>query len=123
MIQINEHVVLAAALIWLCVCALAGYYKGFLREAYTVAEIILALVCLYAMSKRVAIFAGGIPTLGGFLAILFILHWIGKFLNLVNHIPVLGGLNRTLGVLIGFAKGLLVIGLVYSWLGSQMEIL
>lgn len=118
--EISKHTVIAAALIWLFVCSLRGYYKGFLREAYTVAEIVLALVCLWALARHVSIFTGGIPTFGGFLVILFVLRWIGKFLDIVNHIPILGGMNRTLGVLLGLFKGLLVLGLVYSWLGSSI---
>ena len=120
MIEISKHTILAAALIWLLICSLRGYYKGFLREAYTVAQIVIALVCLWALARHVAVFTGGIPTFGGFLVILFILRWIGKFLDIVNHIPILGGVNRTMGVLLGFCKGLLVIGLVYSWLGSSL---
>ena len=122
MIEISKTTILAAALIWLFVCSLRGYYKGFLREAYTVAQIVIALVCLWALARRAAIFAGGIPTFGGFLVILFILRWIGRLLDIVNHIPILGGVNRTLGVLLGFCKGLLVIGLVYSWLGSSISV-
>ncbi|MCI7131776.1 MAG: CvpA family protein [Lachnospiraceae bacterium] len=122
MIEISKHTILAAALIWLFVCSLRGYYKGFLREAYTVAQIVIALVCLWALARRAAIFTGGIPTFGGFLVILFILRWIGRLLDIVNHIPILGGMNRTLGVLLGFCKGLLVIGLVYSWLGNSISV-
>ncbi len=122
MIEISKHTVVIAALIWLLICSLWGYYKGFLREAYTVAEIVLALVCLWALTKHVSIFAGGIPTFGGFLVILFVLRWVGRLLDIVNHIPILGGMNRTLGVLLGFLKGLLVIGLVYSWLGSSISV-
>lgn len=122
MIEVSKQVVMAAALIWLFVCSLRGYYKGFLREAYTVAEIIVALACLWAMARRIAIFTGGIPTLGGFLVILFVLRWIGRLLNVVNHIPILGGVNRTLGVLIGLFKGLLVLVLLYSWLGKGIFI-
>lgn len=122
MIEISKHTVIIAALIWLLICSLWGYYKGFLREAYTVAEIVLALVCLWALTKHVPIFAGGIPTFGGFLVILFVLRWVGRLLDIVNHIPILGGMNRTLGVLLGFLKGLLVIGLVYSWLGSSISV-
>lgn len=122
MIEISKTTILAAALIWLFVCSLRGYYKGFLREAYTVAQIVIALVCLWALARRAAIFTGGIPTFGGFLVILFILRWIGRLLDIVNHIPILGGVNRTLGVLLGFCKGLLVIGLVYSWLGSSISV-
>lgn len=122
MIEISKHTVIIAALIWLLICSLWGYYKGFLREAYTVAEIVLALVCLWALTKHVSIFAGGIPTFGGFLVILFVLRWVGRLLDIVNHIPILGGMNRTLGVLLGFLKGLLVIGLVYSWLGSSISV-
>ena len=118
--EISKHTVIAIALIWLFVCSLRGYYKGFLREAYTVAEIALALVCLWALARHISIFTGGIPTCGGFLVILFVLRWIGKFLDIVNHIPILGGMNRTLGVLLGLFKGLLVLGLVYSWLGSSI---
>lgn len=121
MIEISKHTIIIAALIWLLICSLWGYYKGFLREAYTVAEIILALVCLWALARHVSIFAGGIPTFGGFLVILFVLRWIGRLLDIVNHIPILGGMNRTLGVLLGFFKGLLVIGLMYGWLGSSIS--
>lgn len=120
MIEISKHTIIIAALIWLLICSLWGYYKGFLREAYTVAEIVLALVCLWALAKHVSIFAGGIPTFGGFLVILFVLRWLGRLLDIVNHIPILGGMNRTLGVLLGFFKGLLVIGLMYGWLGNSI---
>lgn len=121
MIEVSKNMIIVAALIWLFVCSLRGYYKGFLREAYTVAEIVLTLVCLWALASRVTIFTGGIPTFGGFLVILFVLRWIGKLLDIVNHIPILGGMNRTLGVLLGLFKGLLVLGLVYSWLGSSIS--
>ena len=122
MIEISKHTMIAVALIWLFVCSLQGYYKGFLREAYSVAQIVIALVCLWALARRISVFAGGIPTFGGFLVITFVLRWIGKLLDIVNHIPILGGMNRTLGVLLGFVKGLLVLGLVYSWLGSSISI-
>ena len=109
------------AIIWLFACSLRGYYKGFLREAYTVAQIVVALACIWTLARQVSIFTGGISTFGGFLVILFVLRWIGKLLDLVNHIPILGGVNRTLGVLLGFLKGLLVLGLVYSWLGIRIS--
>ena len=121
MIEISKHTILAASLIWLFVCSLRGYYKGFLREAYAVAQMVIALVCLWAVARHTAILTGGIPTFGGFLVILFVLRWIGRLLDIVNHIPILGGMNRTLGVLLGFAKGLLVLGLLYSWLGSSIS--
>ena len=121
MIEISKQTMMAAALIWLLACALWGYYKGFLREIYSVAQIVIALVCLWALARRVTIFTGGISTFGGFLVIMFVLRWIGKLLDIVNHIPILGGVNRTLGVLLGFVKGLLVLGLVYSWLGSSVS--
>lgn len=121
MIEISKHALLAGAVLWLLVCSLRGYYKGFLREAYTVAEIIVALVFLVAMARHVTVFTGGIPNFGGFLLILFVLRWVGRILNVVNHIPLLGSVNRTLGVLLGFLKGLLVLGLMYSWLGSSIS--
>ena len=123
MIEISKHTVIAIALIWLFVCSLQGYYKGFLREAYTIAQIIIALVCLRALSHHVSVFTGGIVTFGGFLVIFFVLRLIGILLDIVNHIPVLGGMNRTLGVLLGFVKGLLVLGLAYSWLGSSISMI
>ncbi len=122
MIEISKNVVIIIAFIWLFACALRGYYIGFLRELYTVAEIVLALACLWAAMKHVTIFQGGIATFGGFLVCMFVLRWIGRLLGIVNHIPILGGMNRTLGVLIGFFKGLIVLGLVYSWLGSSIQL-
>lgn len=121
MIEISKNALLAGAFIWLLICSLRGYYKGFLREAYTVAEIIVALAFLVAMARNVTIFTGGIPNFGGFLLILFVLRWVGRMLDVVNRIPLLGGVNRTLGVLLGFLKGLLVLGLMYSWLGSSIS--
>lgn len=121
MTEISKNAVMVGAFIWLFVCSLRGYYKGFLREAYTVAEIIVSLVFLVAMARHVTIFTGGIPNFGGFLVILFVLRWIGRMLDVVNHIPLLGGVNRTLGVLLGFLKGLFVLGLMYSWLGSSIS--
>ena len=123
MIEISKNIMIAATCIWLFACSLQGYYKGFLREAYTVAQIMIALVCLWALSHHVSVFTEGIPTFGGFLVILFVLRLIGRLLDIVNHIPVLGGMNRTLGVLLGFVKGLLVLGLVYSWLGSSISMI
>lgn len=120
MIEISKNAFIITTLIWLFVCSLRGYYKGFLREIYTVAEIVVALVCLWAMARHVVILTGGIPSLGGFLVILFVLRMISRLFDVVNHIPILGGVNRTLGVLLGFCKGLLVIGLIYSWLGSSI---
>ena len=122
MIEISKNVILIGALVWLFACALRGYYIGCLRELYTIAEIILALVCLWAAIQHVTVFQGGIPTFGGFLVIMFVLRWTGRLLGIVNHIPILGGMNRTLGVLIGFFKGLVVLGLVYSWLGSYIKL-
>lgn len=121
MIEISKNILIIGACIWLFACALRGYYMGFLRELYTIAEIVLALVCLWAAMKRLTIFQGGIATFGGFLVCMFVLRWVGRFLGIVNHIPILGGMNRTLGVLIGFFKGLIVLGLVYSWLGSNIK--
>lgn len=122
MMEISKQTMIIVAIGWLFFCSLRGYYKGFLREAYTMAEIVIALVCLWALSRRVSIFAGGISTFGGFVVILFVLRWIGRFLNIINHIPVLGGMNRTLGVLLGFFIGLLVIGLLYSWMGNSISV-
>lgn len=116
MMEISENVIFIPAVILLFVCSWRGYYKGFLREAYTVAEIMVALVCMWAMARRAPVLTEGIPSLGVFLIILFVLRWIGRLLDVVNHIPVLGGVNRTLGVLLGFFKGLIVIGLAYGWL-------
>ncbi len=122
MIEISKETILIAAVIWLLVCSLNGYYKGFLREAYTLVQIVIAIVCIYSLARHISIFADGISGFGGFLVIFFILRWIGKLLDIVNHIPILGGINRTFGVLLGFVKGLVVLGLLYYWLGSRITI-
>ncbi len=122
MIEISKNVLLIGAAVWLFACALRGYYIGLLRELYAIVQIALALACLWASMKHIALFqGGGIPAFGGFLVIMFVLRWIGRLFDIVNHIPILGGMNRTLGVLIGFFKGLVILGLVYSWLGSSIK--
>jgi uncharacterized membrane protein required for colicin V production len=113
-INVNGQTFLIAALVWLLICAFRGYQKGFLREIYTLAEILLALVFLWLLSEHLLFLARGAQYLGGFLVVWFVLHWIGKFLDLINYIPLLGGLNRTLGVLLGFFVGLLILGLIYT---------
>jgi uncharacterized membrane protein required for colicin V production len=113
MIEISKHTLMILGVIWVIFCSYRGHQKGFLREVYTLAELVLALVFVWFLAGHFQILAQGAYQIGGFLVIWFVLRWIGKFLNLVNRIPVLGGLNRTLGVLLGFFLGLLVLGFVY----------
>jgi uncharacterized membrane protein required for colicin V production len=114
MIEISKQTALVIGAVWLIFCAWRGHQKGFLREIYTLVQLVLALAFLWFLSGHFLFLTQGVNRLGGFLVIWFVLRWIGKFLDIVNHIPVLGGLNRTLGVLLGFFLGLAAVGLLYS---------
>ena len=122
MIEISKNVVIIGVAVWLLACALRGYYVGFLRELYGIAQLVLALVCLWAALQKITALEGGIMSFGGFLVCIFVFRWVGRLLGIVDHIPILGGINRTLGVLVGFFKGVFLLALVYGWLGSSILI-
>ncbi len=122
MIEISKNVLILGVAIWLLICSLRGYYAGLLRELYDVAQLLLALLALWFVIGHLFSLDGGIPTFSGFLVSFFIVRWIGKLLGIVNHIPILGGFNRTLGVLLGFFKGVAMLALVYNWLGDYIRI-
>ncbi len=121
MIEISRNAALAVVAAWLLVFSLRGYRIGFLRGAYHLAEVIVALACIRVAAKRFPLLSGGAGACGGFLVVLFILRWAGRLLDIVNHIPVLRGVNRALGVLLGFFEGIALLGIFYMWLGSGIS--
>ena len=48
------------------------------------------------------------------LAALIVFHLLAKVLDLVNHIPVIGGVNHLLGAAAGFGKGILIIWIIFA---------
>lgn len=48
-----------------------------------------------------------------FLLTFLMLRVISSFLGIVNHIPIIGGINRTLGLWLGLAEGLVIL-----WISS-----
>ncbi len=48
-----------------------------------------------------------------FVIILVIVHLIARLFRTINHIPVIGGINKLFGAVAGFAQGAIVIFLVF----------
>lgn len=44
----------------------------------------------------------------------FAFHLLAKILDLVNYIPVIGGINHLLGAVAGFGKGILIIWIIFA---------
>lgn len=47
-----------------------------------------------------------------FIVLLFVVKFLARFVNRAFSLPIIGGLNRTLGAVLGFAKGLIVAAVV-----------
>lgn len=113
MMEINRTYILAAALVWLFVCATVGYYKGLMIEVYSIVKVVLSVIALIFIAKNISILRNGFTFGAAFVIINVLLGMLGKVLNIVDHLPILKSLNRVGGTLIGFMKGLLVLGLLY----------
>lgn len=58
----------------------------------------------------------GVSFLIGFLIAIIIVKTIGKMLGIIDHIPILNGMNRLLGLLGGLAEGYIIISLFFAGL-------
>ena len=70
------------------------------------------------MIKNMTNFSSGPAYLATFRVIMFLIRWGGKLLNIVDHIPIIGGLNKMFGAILGLAKGLLILFVVYKCIGN-----
>ena len=118
MTSINQDTVLYIAAGILLVFAIVGYKKGFLQELYSIASIIVSIILSVVMIKNMTNFSSGQAYLATFLVIMFLIRWGGKLLNIVDHIPIIGGLNKMFGAILGLAKGLLILFVVYKCIGN-----
>lgn len=102
--------------------AVVGAFRGFLREAISVASWVIALFCAWQFSDVIEPHLGGLladPHLRTwaargiiFLAVLLIGAVVGVVLGHFVRVSLFSGLDRFLGWCFGMARGALLIGLL-----------
>ena len=92
--------------------AISGWRHGLIKELLSMCGFVVGLVLAWYFHDEVA--GGGVL---GFLCIAIcapiVLGWVASLLNVVlDHLLVLGSLNRLAGLLVGVAKWGLLIGCI-----------
>ncbi len=85
------------------------------QSAYTKSEI------KTMAQKRASMILTAISFFLAFVAASILLGVIGNVLSLVNHIPILGGINRILGLLAGVLQGILIVSLLFLLLSVTAD--
>ncbi len=67
-------------------------------------------------SKTADLILAGVAFFLALILALIIVNVIGKMLNIVNKIPVIKGINRTLGIFAGIFQGFIIIWLLFLFL-------
>lgn len=105
--------------------AFMGWRRGFVWQ---VVQIIVLIVALYAstyLSQEVGELLGmkhDVAAVGGFIAIFFAallaMFIVGYLTRSMFHAIGLKGVDALLGIVLGGAKALLILGIVFSWFMS-----
>ncbi|HTQ35754.1 MAG TPA: CvpA family protein [Steroidobacteraceae bacterium] len=112
-----DYIVLAI----LVISAVAGAFRGFLREAFSVVAWILAVWLAWRYAPLLAPRLGGVlrdPVYGLWAARALILlpvviagYYLGAVVNHFVRLSMFSGLDRLLGFLLGLVRGLVIIGI------------
>jgi len=105
----------------LLVSAIAGAFRGFLREAFSVVAWVLAVWLAWKYAPVLAPKLGGTlrdPVYGLWAARALILlpvviagYYLGAMVNHFVRLSMFSGLDRLLGFLLGLVRGLVIIGI------------
>ena len=111
-------IIVCIILIW---NAIQGYRRGLLGELYGLVATILALILAIALVVMVGIPKGWgilinvILFVGGFSVFRYLLGLVNRILAKASHIPVIGLINRLLGVCAGLLCGMLLVFVLLSF--------
>ena len=116
-VDIIIAVIIVGAAIW-------GAFKGFVKQAISIAGVLLGIWCgfkfsawLATQTKDLLSLSMAQDTLGIiafaviFLVVLILTHFIGKGIEKIIKLSMLGWLNRLLGFLFGGVKATILLGL------------
>ena len=113
----------------IAISALLGLSRGFVREMLGLGSWLLAAFLAYRLAPNLIPFAErtlGNPDIAGvaayvvtFLGVLIVLSLIANLIGRIVRLSALGGLDRTLGLVFGIARGAVVLIAAYI-LGGQV---
>lgn len=122
----------------IAIMAVIGIYKGFIRQIVSILALILGVWCASHFTDMVSEKAASLLSLDIakqtlriivfaiiFLVTLLVANLIGKGIEKIIQLSLLGWLNRLMGFLLGAFKGIIILGLaVYAvqYLNSFAEI-
>ncbi|MCU0371261.1 MAG: CvpA family protein [Bacteroidales bacterium] len=106
--------------VWLCI---RGFSKGFILELASLIGLVLGILAAYYFSDHLKDLLKEYFTLTDramkvtsyiliFLAVMLVVYLIGKALEKVVEVVMLGWLNKLLGAIVGLAKGIVVVCII-----------
>ena len=117
-----------AIVVILLYCLIRGFFRGIIKETASLAGVMIGFLGARMYYKEVSqLFSGWISNAGyreilGFLLIFvtlfFIVALIGIVARYLMKVVFLGWLDRLLGVVFGFFKGILIVSIIFLTLAS-----
>lgn len=103
-------------LIWMILCMIVGIWRGFARMLFPLISFIISGVFIIMAVSSLSIISEPATAIGAYIFLVVILNVIGHITGLINHIPIIGKLNRVLGGIFGLAIGIFTAFLAYSFM-------
>ncbi len=108
---------LIAILIVFLIFMILGWWKGFLRLLFSLVAVALLTWLMGKLTASVSDMLSGIATgwifLISFLVALVIVLVVYKVLGIANHIPIIRGVNRILGLVAGAVEAYVVLSFFF----------
>lgn len=114
------------------ILVLRGALRGFVREVMSMASVVLGLLAALLFYKPGAAFVRTkiledvevLPELIAFVSLMIIVFIVIKILeriiqDIISRITLLGGIDHSLGLVLGFLEGLLLVSLILFVLSIQ----
>lgn len=125
-------VIIAASAVW-------GIFKGFVRQITSIAALLLGIWCAFKFTAYLSVQAKELLSLSIaqntlhiimfvaiFIVVLILAHFIGKGIEKIIKLSMLGWLNRLLGFLFGALKATIILSVaiyVLNYLNKMLQII
>ncbi|MBE5882533.1 MAG: hypothetical protein E7289_09580 [Lachnospiraceae bacterium] len=120
-----EHVV---GILLIAICAIRGFKKGFVNTLGTILASLLAIVFVYLLNTwalesllltlladHMLVVVRIVLCVVLYIALFFLLKAMILSLRVLAKLPIVRGLNKLLGFIVGAAYGILLVGIIFAF--------
>lgn len=121
-------VIHAIGLLLIIICAIRGFKKGFINTLGTILASLLAVIFVYLLNAwalesflvtlitdHMLIVVRILLCVLLYVAVFFVLKTIIMSLKLLTKLPIVRGINKLLGLIVGAAYGVLLVGIFFAF--------